>query len=162
MFEIFSDRMEFTSYGRLIQGQNREDFFSCSSSQETGKLMRVFKDVGLVEQLGSGMSRILQIYEQNIFQISEHFIKVVFPFSWTDEMENKVNGNGDDNGDDIKVLLTLMENPSLTAKEISKKTGFSTRKISRIIKRLRESEKITRIGSDRKGYWEITNGKRNS
>lgn len=121
--------------------------------------MRVFKDVGLVEQLGSGMSRILQVYEQNIFQISEHFIKVVFPFSWTEETENSVNrkGVGDDNGDDIKVLLILTETPSLTAKEISKRTGFSTRKVSRIIKRLRESEKITRIGSDRKGYWKITN-----
>jgi predicted HTH transcriptional regulator len=31
----------------------------------------------------------------------------------------------------------------------------SPRKISRIIKRLRESGKIVRIGSDRKGYWEI-------
>lgn len=26
VFEIFSDRMEFTSYGGLIQGQSKEDF----------------------------------------------------------------------------------------------------------------------------------------
>ena len=31
VFEIFSDRMEFTSYGGLISGQSKEDFFSCSS-----------------------------------------------------------------------------------------------------------------------------------
>ena len=31
VFEIFSDRMEFTSYGGLIQGQSKDDFFSCSS-----------------------------------------------------------------------------------------------------------------------------------
>ena len=43
--------------------------------------MRVFKDVGLVEQLGSGMSRILKYYDRDIFEISDHFIKVVFPFS---------------------------------------------------------------------------------
>ena len=43
--------------------------------------MRVFKDVGLVEQLGSGMSRILKEYDKSIFHISEHFIKVEFPFS---------------------------------------------------------------------------------
>ena len=57
VFEIFSDRMEFTSYGGLIQGQSKEDFFSCSSMPRNRELMRVFKDVGLVEQLGSGMSR---------------------------------------------------------------------------------------------------------
>lgn len=44
------------------------------------ELMGVFKDVGLVEQLGSGMSRILKAYDKDIFEISEHFIKVTFPF----------------------------------------------------------------------------------
>lgn len=41
------------------------------------------------------------------------------------------------------------------AKRPAEKTGFSTRKISRLIKKLRENEKIKRIGSDRKGYWKI-------
>lgn len=123
--------------------------------------MRVFKDVGLVEQLGSGMSRILRAYDRSIFEISEHFIKVIFPFSWTEEKdgisEKKVNGddNGDDNGDEIKVLLILKKEPDLTAKKISERIGFSTRKISRIIKNLRETGRITRIGSDRKGHWKI-------
>lgn len=46
VFEIFSDRMEFTSYGGLISGQSREDFFSCSSMPRNRELLRVFKDVG--------------------------------------------------------------------------------------------------------------------
>lgn len=58
VFEIFSNRMEFTSYGGLIQGQGEKDFFSCSSMPRNRELMWVFKDVGLVEQLGSGMSHI--------------------------------------------------------------------------------------------------------
>lgn len=33
--------------------------------------MRIFKDVGLVEQLGSGMSRILKAYDKSAFDISE-------------------------------------------------------------------------------------------
>ena len=60
VFEVFSDRIEITSYGGLISGQSKEDFFSCSSMPRNRELMRVFKDLGLVEQLGSGMSRILQ------------------------------------------------------------------------------------------------------
>ncbi len=59
VFEIFNDKMIFTSYGGLL-GQSKEDFFSCSSMPRNRELMRVFKDVGLVEQLGSGMSRILK------------------------------------------------------------------------------------------------------
>ena len=58
-------------------------------------------------------------------------------------------------GDEIKILRILENEPDITAQKLSKKTGFSARKISRIIKKLRESDKIIRIGSDRKGYWKI-------
>ncbi len=157
VFEIFSDRMEFTSYGGLIQGQSETDFFSCSSMPRNRELMRVFKDVGLVEQLGSGMSRILRFYNTDIFEISEHFIKVIFPFSSPNANRNIANGdkNGDNSGDEKRVLLLLEKEPDITAKRLSEKTGFSTRKISRIIRNLREEERITRIGSARKGYWQI-------
>ena len=153
VFEIFSDRMEFTSYGGLIQGQSLDDFFSCGSMPRNRELMRVFKDVGLVEQLGSGMSRILNAYDRTVFEISEHFIKVIFPFSCSDEKER--TSFLKPNGDDMKNLLLLEKEPDITAKKLSEKTGFSTRKISRIIKSLRESGRIIRIGSDRKGHWEI-------
>ena len=142
----------------MITGQSREDFFSCSSMPRNRELMRVFKDVGLVEQLGSGMSRILRFYDKSIFEISDHFIKVVFPFSAPNENEIIANGdnNGDNNGDENRVLLLLEKEPNLTAKKISEQTGFSTRKISRIIKSLRETGKIIRVGSARKGYWKVT------
>lgn len=159
VFEIFSNRMEFTSYGGLIQGQSQEDFFGCSSMPRNRELMRVFKDVGLVEQLGSGMSRILKTYDRNIFEISEHYIKVIFPFFRAEESivigDESGDESGDENGDEMMILLVLKKEPDITAKRISEKTGFSTRKISRIIKGLRESGKIIRVGSDRKGYWKI-------
>lgn len=133
-----------------FSGQSRKDFFSCSSMPRNRELMRVFRDLGLVEQLGSGMSRILKIYDENIFEISEHFIKVVFPFS------KETIGNGDENGDDsLRVLNSIKKQPDLTAKEMSENLGISTRKISRIIRKLKEEGKITRVGSDRKGYWKI-------
>lgn len=161
VFEVFSDRIEITSYGGLISGQSKEDFFSCSSMTRNRELMRVFKDLGLVEQLGSGMSRILQSYDRSIFEISDHFIKAIFPFSLSANDEIVANGdnNGDISGDNQsdrdKVLLLLKEEPDITAKKMSEQTGLSTRKISRIIRELRESEMIIRIGSSRKGYWEI-------
>lgn len=157
VFEIFSDRMEFTSYGGLIQGQSEEDFFSCSSMPRNRELMRVFKDVGLVEQLGSGLSRILRFYNKDIFQISDHFIKVVFPFSSSKEKIIIAIGgnNGGNNGDKNTILNLLKKEPAFTAKELSEQTGFSARKISRLVKELRETGKIVRIGSARKGFWQV-------
>lgn len=157
VFEIFNDKMIFTSYGGLLPGQSKEDFFSCSSMPRNRELMRVFKDVGLVEQLGSGMSRILKEYDKSIFHISEHFIKVEFPFSLPKDNAIIANGNeiGDDNLELMKILKILEENASITAKQMAEQMGISTRKVSRLIKVLKESKKIVRIGSDRKGYWKI-------
>ena len=161
VFEIFSDKMVFTSYGGLIPGQSKEDFFSCSSMPRNRELMRVFKDVGLVEQLGSGMSRILKEYDKSIFHISEHFIKVEFPFSLPKENVIIANGNdnGDDNGNDnlemVKVMEILEENAEITAQQMAQQMGISPRKVSRLIRALKENGKIVRVGSDRKGYWKI-------
>lgn len=41
------------------------------------ELMRVFKDVVLVEQLGSGMNKILKAYDKSIFQFFDYIIKRV-------------------------------------------------------------------------------------
>lgn len=161
VFEIFSDKMIFTSYGGLIPGQSKEDFFSCSSMPRNRELMRVFKDVGLVEQLGSGMSRILKEYDKNIFDISENFIKVELPFSLS--KDNIIIANDDDNGNEIgddnlemmKALKILEGNASITEKQMAEQMNISTRKVSRLIKELKERKKIVRIGSDRKGYWKI-------
>ena len=35
---------------------------------------------------------------------------------------------------------------------------ISTRKVARVIKTLKKEGKITRVGSDRKGYWKIIEG----
>lgn len=43
--------------------------------------MRIFSDMDLCEQLGSGMKKILRAYPQEIFHISEHFIDVMFTYS---------------------------------------------------------------------------------
>lgn len=80
VFEIFSDRIEVTSYGGLPTGLSETDFFSCRSMPRNRELMRVFKDIGLVEQLGSGMSRILKAYDRSAFDLSEHFVVVSFRY----------------------------------------------------------------------------------
>ena len=79
--ELFSDRLTITSYGGLPQGLSRENFFRCRSLPRNRELMRVFRDVDLVEQLGSGMSRILDVYDQSIFTFEDNFLIVTFPFA---------------------------------------------------------------------------------
>lgn len=78
-FEIFSDRLEITSYGGLFEGMTQEDFFDGLSLPRNKELMRIYKDLGMVEQLGSGVPRILQAYNKDCFKFSENFLRMIFP-----------------------------------------------------------------------------------
>lgn len=152
VFEIFRDRIEIASYGGLIPGQSEEDFFGCCSMPRNRELMHVFKNIGLVEQLGSGMSRILRSYGRSCFEITDHKIKVTFAFP----IKNTVNiAIGDDRGDESRVLDAIRENPSVTAKQLHAQLGISERRISCIVQSLKLTGRVIRIGSDRKGYWEV-------
>lgn len=87
-------------------------------------------------------------------------MKVIFSFTAPDTGkgisigEDNINGieNGIENSDESKVLVLIQKEPGITIKKMSEILGFSIRKINRIIKTLRESGKISRVGSDRKGY----------
>jgi predicted HTH transcriptional regulator len=47
------------------------------------ELMRVFKDLEMVEYPGSGIPRILQKYPRSVFTFTPNFIRIIFPFEMT-------------------------------------------------------------------------------
>jgi len=80
-FEVFSNRMEITSAASVHPGPEQQDFFAGYSMPRNKTLMRVFKDLGMVEYLGSGMPRILKVYPREAFSFAAHFIRAAFPMS---------------------------------------------------------------------------------
>ena len=78
-FEFFDDRIEITSVGSLPQGMTENDFFKGVSLPRNKELMRIFRDVELVEHLGSGVPRILQSYGKECFNFSDNFLRMTFP-----------------------------------------------------------------------------------
>ncbi|HJJ28967.1 MAG TPA: hypothetical protein O0X70_06210 [Methanocorpusculum sp.] len=93
--EIFSDRVEITSAGGLPDDLGEEEFFKGYSSPRNRELMRVFRDLGLVEHLGNGMGKILSRYDRSIFVITPHFLKVVFRFNSAAENGKSVLPDGE-------------------------------------------------------------------
>ena len=140
--EFFSDRLEITSAGGLPFGFNRNDFFSGLSVPRNKELMRVFRDLELVEQLGSGIPRILQKYDPSVFQFSENFLRVTFeykkPFSQDVGVESGVESNMD-----FKVIF-LLETQSLGKKEIAFNLGKDKpyRYLNEVIARLVRDEML--------------------
>ena len=76
-FEIFDNRLEITSAGSIPEGVAREEFFAGYSLPRNKILMRVFKDLDIVEYLGSGMPRILRAYPKESFIFTANFIRTV-------------------------------------------------------------------------------------
>ena len=80
-FEIFPDRLEITSAGRLPESLSKEEFFNGISIPRNKELMRIYRDVELVESLGSGIPRILKAYGEDCFKFTDNFIRITFPIS---------------------------------------------------------------------------------
>jgi len=165
VFEIFSDRFVITSSGGLPQELNQEEFFEGISAPRNKELMRVFKDVKLVEQLGSGIQRILKAYDRNIFSFSPNFLKVSFPAENVGKVVGKNVGKlvGKNAGDKLlklndtqkRIISLIQSNKDITQAEISEQLNVTTRTVERNMKKLQENNIINRVGSYTQGYWEI-------
>ena len=75
-FEIFADRIEITSACALPEGLTQAEFFEGYSIPRNKELMRVFKDLEMVEHLGSGLPRITEFYGPECFRFTENFLRI--------------------------------------------------------------------------------------
>ncbi len=74
--------IEITSTGGLTDDLSREEFFQGFSVPRNQEIMRIFKDLELVEYLGLVIPRILQAYPEKSFHFTENFLRMTFPNAW--------------------------------------------------------------------------------
>lgn len=156
-FEIFSDHISITSSGGLPQGVNEEEFLKGYSYPRHPELMRVFKDLDLVEQLGTGIIRILKVYEKDVYEFSQNFIRVNFNFNDYSMLEpkSKKNYNYDLNKTQNDIIMLIKEDSGITQKELCEKMNVARTTITKNLKTLKNKNYIQRIGSDKSGYWKV-------
>jgi len=156
LVEIYADKLVVTSCGGLVADLSEEDFFKCRSMPRNRELMRVFRDMELVEQIGSGMSRILDAYDRSIFELTPSFTIVTFPFEegFITQYDN-INGKMNDkiNGKTKTLLNILKYNPTATIPDLVEVIGKSQSSISRELKEYQEAGLLRREGSRRNGRW---------
>ena len=59
---------------------------------------------------------------------------------------------------EAKILVMLSQNRKITQNELAIHLGVSRKTVSAWIRTLKEKNLIRRIGSDRKGHWEVADG----
>lgn len=150
---IFKDRIEIVSTGGLPIDYSEEDFYKGISNPINKQLQKIMGQLGIVEQTGHGVPEIVKNYGKEAFEISDNYIKVTLRFPF--ELENIKNNFLNLTFSQTKVLKAIIDKPSITLKELSLVTDFSTSRISEIIKELKVLNKIKRIGANKNGYWEV-------
>lgn len=161
-FELFSNKISISSSGGLPTGYTKEEFLSGFSAPKHPELMRVFKDLGLVEQLGTGIMRILNVYDKNVFEIYPNFIRVNFEFRDKPTNQLEKDTRNDTTSDTIKltkiqkqIIKLVLKTPCITQNELAEILDVGRATIARHIKVLVEEEILARRGSTKKGYWEV-------
>jgi len=171
--EFYPDRVEVTSSGGLPLGLTKEEFFKGKSHQRNREIMRIFKDMDICEQLGSGMKRIMKVYKPEDYEISENFVVANFKYNEhalaiLNGSEKSLESSGkfgkvrESSGKFIepcttkgRILEMMKEDEKITAYAIAISLGLTERAIERNIKQLRDAGIIERRGDNRSGYWKI-------
>lgn len=151
-FEIFSDRLVISSNGGIQDNKTKEEFLEGFSLPKNKELMKVFNDLDLVEQMGTGIIRILQSYDKKSFEFFPNFIRVTFPFN-KDKLREKTEENKELTETQKSIINLMIDSPTITQETLSKLLGISIRTIQRNIKVLIDLGLIERTGATKKGEW---------
>lgn len=154
-FRIFDDHIDIISVGGIPEGLEQEEFLSGYMSPKNPQLMKIFRDLGFVEHMGTGIIRILSKYDKSIFTFSTNFIKVSIPFNKTgnDIVNSKIPKNVTKR--QSKIMELIDQHTNITQDEIASIIGVSRYTIIREIKDLEEKNYLYRVGSNKTGYWKI-------
>lgn len=119
--------------------------------------MRIYRDLELVEQLGSGIPRILKAYDRSCFKFFPNFIRMTFP---------KLTGgqaSGQAGGQAHKTMLTerqkevfelIKQSPDISRRQLALKLGINESAIQKHIDALKQKRAIVREG-ETTGFWKI-------
>jgi len=161
---IYDDMLNIVSPGGLPNGLTQADLQQGRSEIRNRVLARVFKELGYIEQWGSGIGRIKamcreadnaepKIQERGDFvdwAFYRSTISSTEPVTGSEKSSEKMSEKMSE-----KIVRFIQANPNITIDELSKLAEVSTRTIERNLKSLQADDRIRRIGPAKGGYWEV-------
>jgi ATP-dependent DNA helicase RecG len=155
--EVFDDRVEISNPGGLVSAVPKSEFGKRSASRNP-LIFGLFERMRLVEQIGSGITRIRDVMNDEGLTPPEFNIDGMFtvtlrrPFDfekWVEKWVEKLTENR------VKILREVHNNHKVTKKELEQAVGISASAIDNNIDVLKDLGLLSREGSDKGGYWKI-------
>ena len=158
---VYKDRIEISNPGVFPDDRTPEDYIkgdydSVLRNPLIANTLFLSKDI---EKWGSGLKRIYDACKESgvkvEFRCSNTGFSVVFyrPDWVGEKVGEKVGETMTTNQE--KILRCIVDNPRISAKELSAIVRISSRKIEANIAKLKEKGVLSRIGPDKGGRWEV-------
>ena len=170
--QIYDDRIEIINPGDLYGNNRLENWGTDMMLEARNKnIVRLLEEKGdIIENRHTGIATMREemkkmglpapefqslrgdfkvIFRKEKIKDSELNVNHEFTEKFTEEFTEKFTHS------EQKVLDEIIKNPYITQVQLSEIIGISRRSIAKHISNLKEKQVITRVGSDRKGYWEI-------
>ncbi len=169
--KVYDNNIEFFNPGNLPDTISIEQLLQGNYISQTRnkKLASIFKESGVIEKYGSGIKRIQQQFiayglQPPVFENFQHGFRVVVSAIEHKVVEKVVEKVVDKVVDKVietmsvnqgKIIELIKKNTFISANKLSIEIGISQRKVQENIQKLKELNKLKRIGPDKGGHWEI-------
>lgn len=153
LINIFKDRIEFVSFGGLVQGLNLEDLKLGVSECRNEKMANLFYRLKLIEAYGTGIPKIYESYQGSglkpRLETSDHAFRITLPnrnFK-TDQASPFAQANNN------HLLAALSGKETFTRQDVQDTMGVSRSQANNLIKELVDSGKLVAIGAGKNRHY---------
>lgn len=157
---IYTDRIEFTSIGGLVNGVTLKDVLMGISVCRNVKLANVFYRLELIEAYGTGMRKIQESYQgtgkEPQIEVSDNAFKMILPNLnvYTEPRKTELKNSGNSQRKSVVIALAK-EQGTFTRKDLEKRLGISQTSCGRLIKQMMESGEIIQVGKGRNTQYHL-------
>lgn len=152
--ELFTDRVEITNPGGLVSAISPKDFGTKSHSRNP-LIFGLFERIDMVEQIGSGISRIRDEIEKSGLPSPEFLTEGMFTVIFKRRVKEQQRKTREKTWEKTreKIVRLIQENGNITTNELAFEIGITEKGIEYHLKKLKEDLVIKRVGSDKDGNW---------
>ncbi len=155
---IYTDRIEFTSIGGLVNGVTLKDVTMGISVCRNVKLANVFYRLELIEAYGTGIPKIMDAYEgtEMIPQIetSDNAFKIILPnLNAKTKQKEPDNTDSESSTEEEKVIALAEERGFVTRKEVEILLGIGQTTCGRLLKQMIGNGLIVQKGKGKNTHY---------
>ena len=169
---VYEDRLYIANCGRLPENWTIENLMTKHASKPYNPgIANVYYLAGFIENWGRGVEKICSACKSYGAPLPEYTVNpgdIMIKFTASEDMliSNTLKGVTERvtvrvtvkvTEKEQEVLSLLIEDPAYTYSALTDKHGISRKAVSLRIKSLKEKGIIKRIGSDKRGHWDINN-----